>query len=65
MLFSWSSGLAEVLALVVGYNAFQALKCCCSSDRYVRAVQPVESALLAVSAWASEWLFFHHALGPK
>lgn len=32
-LLTWSSALAEVLALVVGFNAMQALKCCCCPDR--------------------------------
>ncbi len=32
-LFSWSSVVAEALALVVGYSALQALKCCCWPDR--------------------------------
>lgn len=31
--FSWGSGLAEVMTLVVGYNALRALKCCCWSTR--------------------------------
>lgn len=34
-LFTWGSVLAEVMALVVGYNALQALKCCCCPDRWV------------------------------
>ena len=33
LLLTWSSGLAEVLALVVGFSAMQALKCCCCPDR--------------------------------
>lgn len=32
-LFSWSSGLADLAALAVGYSALQALKCCCSPNR--------------------------------
>ncbi|CAM9819415.1 unnamed protein product [Scytosiphon promiscuus] len=30
--FTWSSGLAEAVALVVGYSTLQALKCCCWPD---------------------------------
>ena len=37
-LFSWGSGLAEVMTLVVGYNAFGALKCCSWSSRCEKPV---------------------------
>ncbi|CAM9819485.1 unnamed protein product [Scytosiphon promiscuus] len=30
--FTWSTGLAEAVALVVGYSTLQALKCCCWRD---------------------------------
>ncbi|CBJ33566.1 conserved unknown protein [Ectocarpus siliculosus] len=32
MVFSWGSTVGEVMALVVGFNALQALKCCCCPD---------------------------------
>lgn len=32
-LFSWGSAAGEIMALVVGFNALQALKCCCCPDR--------------------------------
>ncbi|CAN0161935.1 unnamed protein product, partial [Ectocarpus sp. 12 AP-2014] len=32
LLFSWGSAVGEVMALVVGFNALQALKCCCCPD---------------------------------
>ncbi|CAM9615128.1 unnamed protein product, partial [Laminaria digitata] len=31
-LFSWGTGVAEMMALVVGFNAVRALKCCCCPD---------------------------------
>lgn len=34
--FTWGVSVAEILALFVGYNAVQAMKCCCCPDRYHR-----------------------------
>lgn len=46
-LFSWSSVLAEIMALVVGYSALQAVKCCCWKYRWVNEVGGV--AVVALS----------------